>query len=374
MEFENHIEKSQHSKSPANFLAPPNSEDGSDGMEIEVDDRLFLCPVQGCGRRIKDQRAHIISHRTERPQKCPIKFCEYHTKGFARKYDQVRHTLKHFKGILACDYCSPIAPGGAVLFNYVEDFKRHLVHAHGVDLPHLRVKARSPTATHAQDRHLGTCSSCFEQFIAPRDLYHHMDDCILQRLLSDNPTESIAAAYLSEINEDPVVQETLRRHELPLAKISNPVDQNDEIKEENEGTTSVSSRSTESNDRGKTNDPNSSPRLGLTRSKGGIRRFPIGIDWSASGSRRTFPRSWSSNQEDMTLRNRVLCVYDGQRRLWKDDLLMHNQSEVGIQHSICQAFNENSELDEKILMRAEAIHGATEAERGPWTPDNVINR
>jgi hypothetical protein len=367
-------EVSQGSNSPAHCLEPPNSESGTDAMDIEVHDRLFLCPVEGCGRRVKDHKAHMLTHLNERPQKCPIKFCEYNSKGFARKYDQVRHTLKHFKGILACDYCSPVAPSGAVLFNYVEDLKRHLVHSHGVEVPHVRVGSRSSASPPSPNSHLGTCSTCFEQFISPGDLYHHLDDCILQTILAKSPTESVAASHLVEINDDPVVQATLRRHKLSLDTVTSTVKHKGGVKEDEEAEIKVDSPSTDSDDEGEMSNTQSSPRMGLTRSKGGIRRFPIGINWTVSGSRRIYPRSWGSKQEDMTLHKRVLCVYDGQRRLWKDDLMMHNQSEVGIQHSICRAFNEDSELDEIILKRAEAIHGATEEERGPWRPDNIRNR
>jgi len=43
------------------------------------------CPHPDCGKIFKDLRAHMLTHQTERPEKCPIATCEYHTKGFARK-------------------------------------------------------------------------------------------------------------------------------------------------------------------------------------------------------------------------------------------------------------------------------------------------
>jgi hypothetical protein len=43
------------------------------------------CPHPDCGKIFKDLKAHMLTHQTERPEKCPIATCEYHTKGFARK-------------------------------------------------------------------------------------------------------------------------------------------------------------------------------------------------------------------------------------------------------------------------------------------------
>lgn len=56
------------------------------------------CPHPQCGRVFKDLAAHMLTHMEERPEKCPIESCEYHTKGFARKYDKNRHALTHYKG------------------------------------------------------------------------------------------------------------------------------------------------------------------------------------------------------------------------------------------------------------------------------------
>jgi hypothetical protein len=43
------------------------------------------CPHPDCGKSFKDLKAHMLTHQTERPEKCPITTCEYHVKGFARK-------------------------------------------------------------------------------------------------------------------------------------------------------------------------------------------------------------------------------------------------------------------------------------------------
>jgi hypothetical protein len=56
------------------------------------------CPYPDCGKVFKDLKAHTLTHQSERPEKCPIKSCEFHRRGFARKYDKNRHTLTHYKG------------------------------------------------------------------------------------------------------------------------------------------------------------------------------------------------------------------------------------------------------------------------------------
>lgn len=42
----------------------------------------------------------MLTHQNKRPEKCPIQTCEYHVKGFARKYDKNRHTRTHYKGTM----------------------------------------------------------------------------------------------------------------------------------------------------------------------------------------------------------------------------------------------------------------------------------
>jgi hypothetical protein len=50
------------------------------------------CTYPECGKLFKDLKAHMLTHQNERPEKCPIQTCDYHIKGFARKYDKNRHT------------------------------------------------------------------------------------------------------------------------------------------------------------------------------------------------------------------------------------------------------------------------------------------
>jgi serine/threonine protein kinase len=63
------------------------------------------CPYPECGKVFKDLKAHMLTHQMQRPEKCPIQTCDYHSKGFARKYDKNRHTLTHYKGVMVCGFC-----------------------------------------------------------------------------------------------------------------------------------------------------------------------------------------------------------------------------------------------------------------------------
>jgi len=72
----------------------------------------------------------------------------------------------------------------------------------------------------------------------------------------------------------------------------------------------------------------------------------------------------------MRMKKRVLCVYDGQRRLWKDDMMLDREFEVRMRLPL-EGKAYVTDLDVQTMKRAEAIHAATEEERGPWHPDNV---
>lgn len=72
----------------------------------------------------------------------------------------------------------------------------------------------------------------------------------------------------------------------------------------------------------------------------------------------------------MKMKKRVLCVYDGARRLWKDDMMLDQEFEVRMKLPDGKSYV--TDLDVQTLKRAEALHGATPEERGPWVPDNTM--
>ena len=82
------------------------------------------------------------------------------------------------------------------------------------------------------------------------------------------------------------------------------------------------------------------------------------------------------------MKKRVLTVWDGQRRLAKDDMMLGQDFEVRLRLPPTSpgsgfettAGNEPyvTDLDVQTLKRAEAFFGASEEERGPWIPTNRI--
>jgi hypothetical protein len=89
-----------------------------------------------------------------------------------------------------------------------------------------------------------------------------------------------------------------------------------------------------------------------------------------SKRRKNYPLSWGAAPEKMKMKKRVLCVYDGQRRLWKDDLMLNGDNEVRI--PLPNAGNAwVTDLDVQTLRRAEGVLNATEEEKGPWIEDDA---
>jgi len=68
--------------------------------------------------------------------------------------------------------------------------------------------------------------------------------------------------------------------------------------------------------------------------------------------------------DKMNMKKRVLCVFDGQRRLLKDDMMMHNEFEVRMPLQDGNSYV--TDLDLETMKRADAFHNATPEEKGPW--------
>lgn len=71
------------------------------------------------------------------------------------------------------------------------------------------------------------------------------------------------------------------------------------------------------------------------------------------------------------MRKRVLCVFDGPRRLWKDDMMLDAEHEVRIPlPNVGDGRSWVTDLDVQTLRRAEGVLNATEEEKGPWIEDD----
>ena len=60
-------------------------------------------------------------------------------------------------------------------------------------------------------------------------------------------------------------------------------------------------------------------------------------------------------------------MYDGSRRLWKDDMMLDNDFEVRMRFGDGKSYV--TDLDVETVKRAEALHNATDEEKGPYESD-----
>merc|ERR1711939_683196 len=197
----------------------------------EEDKEKGICPIPDCGKVFKDLKAHMLTHQAERPEKYPIVTCEYHHKGFARKYDKNRHTLTHYKGTMVCGFCPGSGTAAEKSFNRADVFKRHLTSVHNVEQTAPNSRRKSPSSASKKQTTsatcAGTCSTCGVTFANPQEFYEHLDDCVLRVVQQIDPAEDINQKNLSSIAEDSQVIETLENHGLP-ADFSAPTSYDDE--------------------------------------------------------------------------------------------------------------------------------------------------
>ncbi|KAK3075789.1 hypothetical protein LTR53_000614 [Teratosphaeriaceae sp. CCFEE 6253] len=146
---------------------------------------LQQCPIATCGRYVKHLAGHMTTHHSKRPEKCPVPSCEYHDRGFARKYDRDRHARTHYNGTISCGFCPGAGTTAETSFSRADVFKRHLTAVHHAEQapPDARRKAKNsqPANTPAEGREgSNSCTICDMVFTAAQDLMDHLDECVLQ--------------------------------------------------------------------------------------------------------------------------------------------------------------------------------------------------
>ncbi|GAB7358293.1 hypothetical protein MBLNU230_g2367t1 [Neophaeotheca triangularis] len=371
-----------------------------------LDSNKGLCPITSCGRHFKDLKAHMLTHQNERPEKCPIATCEYHVKGFARKYDKNRHTLTHYKGTMVCGFCPGSGSAAEKSFNRADVFKRHLTSVHGVDQTPPNARKKSPVSGgHKRGAGVaqnvpGVCSTCGVTFIDAQAFYEHLDDCVLRVVQQTDPGEAINERLLTSVADDPDVQATMSRHLLPTTLDYNAPTSfaDDNANEDDMDPKCTTDRATRpprpTLRRNRTSNSINNPHVttsggitkptarGLTRSKNGVPLIAPSNPFNASTSttsksnnnkrRKNYPLSWGAAPDAMKMKKRVLCVYDGQRRLWKDDLMLNADHEVRMPlgRGVGDGRAWTTDLDVLTVRRAEGLLGATDEEKGPWVEGN----
>jgi hypothetical protein len=356
-----------------------SSQDGSFDSDESAKGR---CPNPDCGKIFKDLKAHMLTHMNERPEKCPITTCDYHIKGFARKYDKNRHTLTHYKGTMVCGFCPGSGSTAEKSFNRADVFKRHLTSVHAAEQtpPNSRkktsggVNAGKKLAGYAPDA-TGKCSTCSAMFQNAQDFYEHLDDCVLRIVQQEEPSEAINAQRLAEVENDPAVHETLRNNGLPITTINHFAADEEEDEEEYDDADDddYTVRGSKARRTAKPSriSPNGSVQKsrsgGLTHSKGGVTLHTKGRK-----KRKDYPNSWGCPTPQMKMKKRVMCVFDGTRRLWKDDMMLSTDYEVRIPLSDGKSYV--TDLDIQTLKRADAFHNATEEEKGPYEEEMDLEK
>jgi len=367
-----------------------------------------------CGKAFKDLKAHLLTHQNERPEKCPIATCEYHQKGFARKYDKNRHTLTHYKGTMVCGFCPGSGSAAEKSFNRADVFKRHLTSVHNVEQAPPNSRKKNPSGssgtnfpTYPADA-TGKCSTCGLTFSNAQDFYEHLDECVLRIVQQEDPFAAINERNINSVSNDEAVQQTMRANALPLN--SSYADQEENF-DESEGAEEDEDyeKDDEKDDTWRASGGNAGTgRTPSTRARTGIKRSGSGaatmtknsqqtpaansrgcvtkVRRSASGGKGTFtyskggvpllgkgkkrrknyPPSWGCSADKMTMKKRGLYVFDGPRRLWKDDMMLSTEFEVRMGLQDGKYF---TDLDDLTVKRAEAFHDATEEEKGPSDVD-----
>ncbi|KAJ9212979.1 hypothetical protein DTO166G4_5483 [Paecilomyces variotii] len=340
------------------------------------------CPHPDCGRVFRDLKAHMLTHQSERPEKCPIVTCEYHIKGFARKYDKNRHTLTHYKGTMVCGFCPGSGSAAEKSFNRADVFKRHLTSVHGVEQTPPNCRKRTPAASKKVsgycDDATGKCSTCSATFSNAQDFYEHLDECVLRVVQQEEPSEAINQQRLAEVAADEDVKKTMEKH--MLLDTAGTVQQSDVDNDDDD--------EDDFNDTYNSHGRSGKGSLKSTKAGAGTHTRPIRgnsaitkqsqnaaskLRPSASkkrNNRRNYPSSWGCPSSDMKTKKRVLCVFDGQNRLWKDEMMLDNEFEVRLRLPGGAGDGTNrdayvTDLDVETLKRAEGVLNATEEERGP---------
>ncbi|KAJ4263166.1 hypothetical protein NW762_006788 [Fusarium torreyae] len=363
----------KHIRAPSisQFVPPTPGEYSSDESNKQEKQR---CTWPDCGKTFKDLKAHMLTHQNERPEKCPIQTCEYHTKGFARKYDKNRHTLTHYKGTMVCGFCPGSGSAAEKSFNRADVFKRHLTAVHGVEQtpPNSRKKSAASANSgkklsgYAPDA-TGKCSTCSQTFANAQDFYEHLDDCVLRIVQQEDPAEAINAKRLAEVENDKDVHQTLEKNNLPTTTdIIMKHDDDDDVDSGDEDNDSSPGSNPSPTNRKKGNPANGVQKSrGVTHSRGGV---TLNTKIRSRKNRRDYPSSWGFDKGQMTMKKRVMAVFDGPRRLAKDDMMLSTDHEIRIKLADGKSYV--TDLDVRTLERAAGFHGATEEEKGPWISDD----
>ncbi|KAJ5664641.1 hypothetical protein N7462_011454 [Penicillium macrosclerotiorum] len=321
---------------------------------VEADDEVKekgRCPHPDCGRVFKDLKAHMLTHQSERPEKCPI-------------------------GTMVCGFCPGSGSPAEKSFNRADVFKRHLTSVHGVEQTPPNCRKRSPTASSKKGTNYGSdatgkCSTCSATFSSAQDFYEHLDDCVLRVVQQEEPSEAINQQRLAEVAADEEVKKTMEKHQL--MDVAGPVDALDDNDSHDEDDSHDLSSWRAGRGAPKSTKLSASSSRSILGSNNAVSKHggSRAVVTRRRNNRGNYPQSWGCPNSTMKTKKRVLCVFDGPRRLWKDEMMLNNEFEVRLRlpggagdGTLRDAYV--TDLDVETMKRVEGVHSANEEERGPW--------
>lgn len=360
--------------------SPPPTQSMHADLELSWDQEKSLYPCSQCGKSFRDLRSHMLTHQTDRPHKCPISTCQFHLRGFARKYDQVRHTICHFRGFIVCEFCPGANSPDEISFHRIDILKKHLIQVHHVKPTKKYKKVPPPPAvTYSPDgvRVIGDegddmiirstssanrnarCSICANLFHQPQHWYDHLEDCIMSTILQDVPSNQVNTFHLLSVANDSKVEETLHLHHIKVNQglqrliptICDEARQRSQLRQEMKDNIEQHGAVHQQVEEGGFEQEESEQKKvrGASIPKGGRRR-------RGSRTDEYYPQDWGVSPEYLNLKRRALYVHDGPHRIWKDDLSLYTSLEVRLPLGNHAAHDYVTDLDIQTIHTAESIY------------------
>jgi len=191
----------------------------------------------------------------------------------------------------------------------------------------------------------GKCSTCSITFQNAQQFYEHLDDCVLSKVCQPEPAGDINAANLAQIKVE----------DMAACDIINGQDEEEDNDDEEEENDAIENKDENHKKFGRSKGSHKSV-TGIsgqkTQSRGKITK-------ASRKNRKNFPADWGTSTDRMVSKRRSLMVYDGSKRLLRDDMMMSAPWEVKTNMGGAAV----SDLDFWSITRANAYHDAAKQER-----------
>jgi hypothetical protein len=95
----------------------------------------------------------------------------------------------------------------------------------------------------------------------------------------------------------------------------------------------------------------------------------VPLDSNSRKKRKDYPSSWGSPSSTTKMKKRVLATFDGERRLWKDDMMLDTDDEIRTKSGTEKDYV--TDLDVQTMRRADVLYDAIEKIKGPRISDDL---